>query len=61
MHIREIDWRIEPLHDIIVGIDGASLQFEDAWMQKLPIADRQVNAQLLDVIWNNQDFGSRCQ
>jgi hypothetical protein len=22
MHIREIDWRIEPLHDIIVGIDA---------------------------------------
>ncbi len=22
MHIREIDWRIEPLHDVIVGIDA---------------------------------------
>ena len=23
MHIREIDWRIEPLHDIIVGVDAS--------------------------------------
>jgi hypothetical protein len=23
MHLREIDWRIEPLHDVIVGIDAA--------------------------------------
>ncbi len=23
MHIREFDWRIEPLHDIIIGIDAA--------------------------------------
>jgi hypothetical protein len=23
MHIREIDWRTEPLHDITIGIDAA--------------------------------------
>jgi hypothetical protein len=22
MHVSEIDWRIEPLHDVIVGIDA---------------------------------------